>query len=68
MKNLSADSKKVLEVIENFNGNWEPCYVNDIVDYAGLTKSQIKGHITDLRSKGYITPHDPDCGELHLTD
>lgn len=65
MTNLSEDSKKVLQVIEDHNDNYDPCYVDDVVEYVKLTVNQVKGHITDLRQKGYLAPHDPDCGELH---
>lgn len=63
--NISEDSKAVLQVIIDHNDNYDPCYVADIVRYLKLTQSQVKGHITDLRNKGFIAPHDPSCGELH---
>ena len=63
--NISEDSKAVLQVIIDHNDNYDPCYVADIVRSLKLTPSQVKGHITDLRNKGFIAPHDPGCGELH---
>ena len=66
--NISKESQEVLQIIQDHNNNWSPCYIEDVVEYANLTKSQIKGHITDLRNKKLITPHDPDCGELHTWD